>query len=155
MVAASSSYHNSDVSRGLSPCHNVSRGLSPCHTEETKKSFKDGFYHSGDLARKDANGNYVLLGRSGDMIKINGNRIEPAEIEAAISNALGIGWAAARGFNENGKSFLCAYYKENVHFDQDKLRDELMKRLPYYMIPSYFIITAVFLRKYRERYEYE
>ena len=107
--------------------------------EETKKSFKDGFYHSGDLARKDANGNYVLLGRSGDMIKINGNRIEPAEIEAAISNALGIGWAAARGFNENGKSFLCAYYKENVHFDQDKLRDELMKRLPYYMIPSYFI----------------
>ena len=107
--------------------------------EETKKSFRDGFYHSGDLARKDANGNYVLLGRSGDMIKINGNRIEPAEIEAAIRNALGIGWAAARGFSENGKSFLCAYYKENVQFDQDKLRDELMKRLPYYMIPSYFI----------------
>ena len=107
--------------------------------EETKKSFRDGFYHSGDLARKDAKGNYVLLGRSGDMIKINGNRIEPAEIEAAISNALGIGWVAARGFYENGTSFLCAYFKENVQFDQDKLREELMKRLPYYMIPSYFI----------------
>lgn len=74
--------------------------------EETKKSFKDGFYHSGDLARKDANGNYVLLGRSGDMIKINGNRIEPAEIEAAIRQALGVKWAAARGFEDNDKSFL-------------------------------------------------
>ena len=94
---------------------------------------------AGDLARKDAKGNYVLLGRSGDMIKINGNRIEPAEIEAAISNALGIGWVAAKGFYENGTSFLCAYFKDNVQFDQDKLREELMKRLPYYMIPSYFI----------------
>ena len=107
--------------------------------EETKKSFRKGFFHSGDLARKDARGNYVLLGRSGDMIKINGNRIEPAEIEAAVSNALGIGWVAARGFDENGKSFLCAYYMDNVQFDPDRLREELMRRLPYYMIPSYFI----------------
>ena len=107
--------------------------------EETERSFRGGFFHSGDLARKDADGNYVLLGRSGDMIKINGNRIEPAEIEAAVSHVLGVSWAAARGFNENGKSCLCAYYKEDVTFDPDKLRNELMKRLPYYMIPSYFI----------------
>ena len=73
------------------------------------------------------------------MIKVNVNRIEPAEIEASICRVLGIKWAAARGFAENGKSFLCAYYKENVTFDPDKLRNELMKRLPYYMIPSYFI----------------
>ena len=107
--------------------------------EETEKAFRDGIYHSGDLARKDADGNYVLLGRSGDMIKINGNRIEPAEIEAAVMSALGIRWAAARGFEENGKSFLCAYYREDVKFDQDELRAELLKRLPYYMIPSHFI----------------
>ena len=58
--------------------------------EETKKAFVNGVYHSGDLATLDANGNYVLLGRSGDMIKINGNRIEPAEIEAAVKQALKI-----------------------------------------------------------------
>ena len=107
--------------------------------QETERAFRDGFYHTGDLARRNPDGSYVLLGRSGDMIKINGNRIEPAEIEAAVTQALGIKWAAARGFNDNEKSFLCAYYKEEVEFDPEQLRNELMKRLPYYMIPAYFI----------------
>ena len=107
--------------------------------EETGKAFVNGIYHTGDLARKDAGGNYVLLGRSNDMIKINGNRIEPAEIEAAVRQALGIDWAAVRGFDEDGTSFLCAYYTADIDVDTEKLRAELMKRLPYYMIPAYFI----------------
>ena len=107
--------------------------------DETEKAFQNGIYHTGDLARVDENGNYVLLGRSGDMIKINGNRIEPAEIEASVKQVLGIDWAAARGFEENGKSYLCAYYTEDVEVDPDKMREELSKRLPYYMIPAYYI----------------
>ena len=107
--------------------------------EESEKAFKNGIYHTGDLARVDENGNYVLLGRSGDMIKINGNRIEPAEIEASVKQVLGIDWAAARGFEENGKSYLCAYYTEDVEVDPDKMREELSKRLPYYMIPAYYM----------------
>ena len=107
--------------------------------EETSRAFVDGIYHTGDLARQDPNGDYVLLGRSNDMIKINGNRIEPAEIEAAVKQVLGIDWAAARGFDEGGKSFLCAYYTADITVDTEKLRGEMMKRLPYYMIPSYYI----------------
>ena len=107
--------------------------------EETAKAFQNGIYHTGDLARRDENGNYVLLGRSGDMIKINGNRIEPAEIEASVKQVLGIDWAAARGFEENGKSYLCAYYTADVEVDNGKMREELSKRLPYYMIPAYYI----------------
>ena len=107
--------------------------------EETKKAFVNGMYHSGDLARKDEKGNYMLLGRSNDMIKINGNRIEPAEIEAAVKTVLGIDWVAAKGFEDNGKSFLCAYYTADVKVDSEKMRTELMKRLPYYMIPAYYI----------------
>ncbi len=107
--------------------------------EETEKAFINGVFHSGDLARKDENGNYVLLGRSGDMIKINGNRIEPAEIEAAVKQVLGVDWAAARGFEENGKSFLCAYYTADIEVDPEKMREELGKRLPYYMIPAYYL----------------
>ena len=98
------------------------------------RAFKDGFCHTGDLARRNPDGSYVLLGRSGDMTKINGNRIEPAEIEAAVSQALGIKWVAARGFDDNDKSFLCAYYKEEIKFDQDDLRKELMKSLPFHRL---------------------
>lgn len=107
--------------------------------EETEKAFVNGIYHTGDLARKEASGDYVLLGRSGDMIKINGNRIEPAEIEAAVKQVLGIDWAAARGFEDGNKSFLCAYYTADVEVDSEKMRAELAKRLPYYMIPSYYL----------------
>ncbi|MCR5625266.1 MAG: AMP-binding protein [Lachnospiraceae bacterium] len=107
--------------------------------EETAQAFVDGFYYTGDLARMDENGNMTLLGRSNDMIKINGNRIEPAEIEAAVKNVLGISWAAAKGFEDEGQSFLCAYYKDDVEVDSEKVREALLKRLPYYMIPAYFI----------------
>ncbi|MDO4538929.1 MAG: AMP-binding protein, partial [Coriobacteriales bacterium] len=52
--------------------------------EQTKAAFRDGLYHTGDLGYKDADGNLILAGRANDMIKIDGNRIEPAEIEAAF-----------------------------------------------------------------------
>ena len=107
--------------------------------EDSSKAFVDGVYHTGDLGRYDENGNLVLLGRSGDMIKINGNRIEPAEIEAAVKQALGIDWAAAKGIEDGDKSYLCAYYTADIKVDTGELRKELMKRLPYYMIPAYYI----------------
>lgn len=107
--------------------------------EETDKALKDGIYHSGDLAKKDSNGNLVLLGRNNDMIKINGNRIEPAEIEAAVKQVIGVSWVAAKGFNENNQSYICAYYKDDIEIDIEKTREELLKRLPYYMLPAYFV----------------
>ncbi len=107
--------------------------------EETAKNFVDRVFHTGDLAKMDPNGNYVLLGRSGDMIKINGNRIEPAEIEAAFKQVTGAKWAAAKGFSEGAKSFLVAYYNEDLKFDPDEVRQQLQRRLPYYMIPAYFV----------------
>lgn len=115
--------------------------------EETGKAFVNGIYHSGDLAKKLPDGNLVFLGRSNDMIKINGNRIEPAEIEAAVKNALGIDWVAAKGFENGSQSYLCAYYTADVEIDAEKLRAELLKKLPYYMIPSYYIhIDAIPLK---------
>lgn len=41
-------------------------------------------YRSGDLARFDASGTLCYLGRTDDQVKINGVRIEPGEIEAAM-----------------------------------------------------------------------
>ena len=108
-------------------------------SEETKRAFKVGIYHTGDLASRLPNGDYVLHGRSGDMIKINGNRIEPAEIEAAVMQLLGIDWVAARGFEEKDRSYLCVYYTADVQVDPEYMRQELMKRLPYYMIPAFYI----------------
>ena len=107
--------------------------------EETKKAFKDGYFYTADLVQVLPDGNVAICGRKSDMIKINGNRIEPAEIEAAIQSILSIDWCAVRGFVSDEHSFICAYYKDDISFDEDDLRAQLQKRLPYYMIPAYFM----------------
>ena len=107
--------------------------------EETAKSFKNGYFYTSDLAQVLPDGNIVICGRKNDMIKINGNRIEPAEIEAAIQSILKIDWCAAKGFVSDEQSFICAYYKDDITFDAQELRTQLQKRLPHYMIPAYFM----------------
>ena len=43
-----------------------------------------GFYFTGDGAKKDAEGDYWLMGRIDDVIKVSGHRIGTAEVESAI-----------------------------------------------------------------------
>ena len=107
--------------------------------EETAKAFKDGYFYTSDLAQILPDGNIAICGRKSDMIKINGNRIEPAEIEAAIKSVLNIDWCAVRGFVSDEHSFICAYYTADISVNADRVRAELQKRLPYYMIPAYFM----------------
>ena len=106
--------------------------------EETAKAFKDGYFYTSDLALTLPDGNIAICGRKSDMIKINGNRIEPAEIEATLRSVLNIDWCAVKGFVSDEQSFICAYYTADITIDADSVRAELQKRLPYYMIPAYF-----------------
>ncbi len=107
--------------------------------DKTREALSGGLYHSGDIGKKLPDGNLVLLGRSTDMIKINGNRIEPAEIEAVGKRILGVKWCAARGFEDPMHAFVCLYYTEDIAFDELDVRHQMEQYLPYYMIPSYFI----------------
>ena len=116
--------------------------------EETEKAFKDGFYHTGDLARMDETGNMIICGRMNDMVKINGNRVEPAEIENIAKKVLGVDWTAARIFDDGHRVNICVYYTDKkVKVDFEKTRHEMERYLPYYMLPSYFMhIDSVPLR---------
>lgn len=48
------------------------------------KCFRDGWYLSGDLAMRDADGYYWFVGRSNDLIKSAGHLIGPFEVESAL-----------------------------------------------------------------------
>ncbi len=52
--------------------------------EETKATWHDGYYHTGDLAWKDEDGYIWYVGRADDLIKSSGYRIGPFEIESVI-----------------------------------------------------------------------
>ena len=107
--------------------------------EQTENALRGGVYHTADIGKMLPDGNLVLMGRSSDMIKINGNRIEPAEIEAVAKRILGVKWCAARGFEEQIHAFVCLYYTEDIAFDEMDVRHQMEQYLPYYMIPSYFM----------------
>ena len=72
-------------------CINISNGL-PCglsygyegSPELTAETWRDGYYHTGDLAWKDEDGFYWYVGRADDVIKSSGYRIGPFEIENVI-----------------------------------------------------------------------
>lgn len=107
--------------------------------EENLRAFVNGEFHTGDLARMLPDGQYVVLGRIDDMIKISGNRVEPAEIEVAVSRVSGLKQVIAAGFREGPDAFICLYYADPVEIDTEELRKKLESVLPYYMIPSRFI----------------
>lgn len=111
-------------------------------SEETERAFEGGIYHSGDIGRKDPDGNVILIGRKDDMAKVNGNRVEPGEIEAAMKSVLHLPWAAARVFADGKNVSICGYYPGDAQFDCQIARQELSRVLPSYMVPTHFMKLA-------------
>ena len=70
-----------DISKGL-PC-GLSYGYEG-NEEVTAETWREGFYHTGDLAWMDEDGFYWYVGRADDVIKSSGYRIGPYEIESTI-----------------------------------------------------------------------
>ena len=114
--------------------------------EQTARTFANGETRTGDLAKRLENGDYVVLGRIDDMIKINGNRVEPAEVEAAVRKVTGLKQVMAKGFSEGSAAYVCLYYTDDVKIDAAAIRETLQQHLPYYMIPSHFIHLDTFPR---------
>ncbi|MBU4184371.1 MAG: acetate--CoA ligase [Gammaproteobacteria bacterium] len=52
--------------------------------ERYRKCFADGWYLTGDLAHRDADGYYWFVGRADDVIKSAGHLIGPFEVESAL-----------------------------------------------------------------------
>lgn len=59
--------------------------------------FTDGWYLTGDLARRDADGYYWFVGRTDDVIKSAGHLISPFEVESALMQHPAVAQAAVIG----------------------------------------------------------
>ena len=68
------------------------------HEEERyRKCFAGGWYLTGDLARKDADGYYWFVGRADDVIKSAGHLIGPFEVESALMEHAAVAEAGVIG----------------------------------------------------------
>ena len=106
--------------------------------DSTGKSLR--IYLTGDLARFTEDGNIEFLGRKDDQVKINGVRVEPGEIEVLINELPGIKQAVVTTDENSTQKRLVAYVvSANDENDTFKVKENLLKKLPLYMIPPVFV----------------
>ena len=97
-------------------------------------------YRTGDLARWLPNGEIEFLGRNDCQVKVRGFRIELGEIENQLRTHPKIRDCVAIVKEQDGNKQLICYYatKDLAPIDSQQLRDDLMAKLPDYMIPALF-----------------
>ncbi len=112
--------------------------------EETAKAMESGWFHTGDLARIDADGHLWIVGRKKDMFISGGINIYPAEIERVIethpfvSEACVIGVADER-WGEVGKAVVALKPQKSMNLDE--LQAFLKDRMGKFKIPKYLAVV--------------
>ena len=99
-------------------------------------------YRTGDRVRYRMDGNLEFLGRCDQQVKIRGYRIELGEVESALRGQAGVSQAVvvARE-DEPGQRRLVGYVVGTLEeSDTHKLRAELKRSLPEYMIPAVLVV---------------
>ncbi|MGV9455865.1 amino acid adenylation domain-containing protein [Streptomyces sp. NPDC003635] len=91
-------------------------------------------YRTGDLVRRRPDGVIEYLGRTDRQVKLRGNRIEPGEIEAALTRLPDVAQAAVT-VRDNA---LVAYVVPGS-LDPARLRETLTGTLPAPMVPTAYV----------------
>lgn len=108
-----------------------------------KNKFKDKdflLFHTRDIGKVNSEGNIIIIGRKDTMIKINGNRVEPFEIEKAVNQFPGILKSIVKSFKDTkNKNYLALYFISTKRVSTTEIEKFLRTILPDYMIPKFFI----------------
>ncbi|MCB5290518.1 AMP-binding protein, partial [Bifidobacterium longum subsp. infantis] len=94
-------------------------------------------YCTGDRVRRRADGALLFAGRADHQIKLNGVRIEPGEIEAALTALPGVRQAAVMAHADGQRLVAWAGGRD---LDAAALRAALARTLPASMLPSAIVV---------------
>jgi len=111
-------------------------------SEANRKSFTDGWLHTGDVARIDEDGYVYIMDRFKDMINRGGEKIYSIEVENALYAHPKILEAAVFGvpdevFGEQVRGAVVL--KPGERATQEEIRDFCVQRLADYKIPRIFL----------------
>ena len=124
------------VARG----YNIMKGYYKMPEATAAAIDKDGWLHTGDLARRDANGYYKITGRIKDMIIRGGENIYPKEIEDFIYTHPKVKDVQVIGVpsKEYGEEIMaCVILKEGETMTEAELKQYVMDHMAKHKTPSF------------------
>lgn len=117
--------------------------------DEINKSIldKDGYFHTGDLARKDEEGYYFIVDRLKDMFISGGENVYPREIEKVLESNPNVSQAQVIGIKDDkwgqvGRALVVL--KEGKNISELELLSFMKDKLAKFKIPKSIIFVEGF-----------
>ena len=106
----------------------------------------DGWLRTGDLAHRDEEGYFYLHGRANLLVKVQGHRVHPAEIEglveAGFPQTCAVAIPVPRGDDMQFILFLAP--RDHRPIDVAKIRETCQRELPPYKLPLHYEVVDRF-----------
>jgi long-chain acyl-CoA synthetase len=117
--------------------HNIMKGYYK-RPEATAAVMRDGWFRTGDLARRDEDGFYYIVDRAKDMIIRGGFNVYPREVEEVLMTHEAVSLAAVVGVpheshGEEIKAFVIL--EEGASVTEDELREWAKEQMAGYKYP--------------------
>jgi crotonobetaine/carnitine-CoA ligase len=112
--------------------------------EATANVWRNGWFHTGDIFRKNKEGSYFYVDRIKDAIRRRGENISSSEVEAEALSHEDVQLAAAVAVpseHSEDEVLLVIQPKPNRSIDPRAYFDFLVPRLPHYMLPRFIRIV--------------
>jgi long-chain acyl-CoA synthetase len=107
--------------------------------KETEEVLANGWYHTGDLAKSDANGFITITGRLKELIIRGGQNIAPAEVEDAVLSHPAVLDCAAVGISHphlGEVPVACVVLRDGQVVDAEAIRAHCAQLLSAYKVPQ-------------------
>ncbi|MBQ8294411.1 MAG: AMP-binding protein [Alphaproteobacteria bacterium] len=107
----------------------------------TAAAYRDGYYHTGDVAYRDADGYFWFVGRNDDLIKSCGYRISPFEVESVLLEHPAVREVAVTGVPDAARgqavkaTIVLNKYFQPTDVVMRQLQDHVKSRTAHYKCP--------------------
>ena len=113
--------------------------------EATARAWRNGWFHTGDVFRTDAHGNYFFMDRAKDAIRRRGENISSIEVEREVlahSSVLEVGAIPASNPGGEDDVMVVLAAKPGAVLDPAELLQFLVPRMAHFMLPRFVRIMA-------------
>jgi long-chain acyl-CoA synthetase len=110
----------------------------------TADAIRDGWFHTGDLARVDEDGYYFIVDRKKDMIIRGGYNVYPREVEEVLYKHPAVAEAAVVGVPDpllGEEVAAVVVLKPEAHATAEEIRDHVKAQVAAYKYPRVVTIT--------------